>query len=81
MATSPPLSTALQPSYMHAPMEQGLDHIPGDDGWPIMGRTVALIRDLPGLCQDHIDRFGSVSRIGLNFHRAVLLLHPDELQQ
>lgn len=53
-------------------------HIPGDDGWPVVGHLPAMIRDFHGIVQKQYDRFGEVSRFGQGFvHHGLLVLGPD----
>jgi cytochrome P450 len=74
-------STLQTRTYLEMPASSDLDHIPGDYGWPLIGRTYALAKDLPGLLAEHMDRYGSISRVGFNFQRGLLVLHPDQFQE
>lgn len=75
------MSTAARDlSYRHAPDNRRLDHIPGDDGWPVLGRTVAVVRDLQAVCDEHLRRYGPVSRMRL-MGQPGLLVTGAELYQ
>ena len=54
-----------------------LDHIPGDDGWPIVGNTLTLLRDPIGAVGDMHRRFGPVYRSRAFGYRTVSLLGPE----
>lgn len=48
-------------SYKQQPDAQNLDHIPGEYGMPVLGKTYEVLTDLHALVQDHFVRFGEVS--------------------
>ncbi len=60
-----------------APGGHPLDHIPGDDGWPIVGNTIKVIRDPVGTAQQAHQKYGSVYRSKVFGFRSVSLLGPD----
>ncbi len=70
----------LDLTYQSQPDCKDLNHIPGNVGWPIVGRTPELIKDFRGLVEEHVSKYGHVSRIGLGFQRGVLITHPDHLK-
>lgn len=39
---------------------QDLDHIPGKDGWPVIGNTFELINDYNGFVRQMFEQFGPV---------------------
>ena len=61
MATTAPTSQAFthwsQPQSAHA-----LDHIPGEDGWPIIGTTLELLADPLGYGEKMRAKYGNVFR-------------------
>jgi len=67
--------------YRQYPDNSELGHIPGDRGFPVLGRLPSLLKDYLGTMEDHFHRFGPVSRIRLSHMEGVLLLGPDLLQQ
>jgi len=55
-----------------------LYHIPGSDGWPIVGHLPGMIRDFHGVVEKQYRQYGEVSRFGQGFvHHGVLVLGPD----
>jgi len=70
-------TSSVDLSYQKAPDNRDLDHIPGEDGWPVIGKVFSLVNDLNGLLDDHYQRFGALSRISMTGMRSVLALGPD----
>ncbi len=68
-----PLST---PAIVEPPLSQ-LAHIPGTDGWPIVGSTLALLADPKGEVERQAARFGPVYRIRAFGGRGIYLLGPE----
>jgi cytochrome P450 len=56
---------------------KALEHIPGDDGWPIIGDTFSLLADPKGFVEKRAQRFGLVYRTRAFGHVNVSLLGPD----
>ena len=54
-----------------------LDHLPGDYGLPIIGRTFESVTDPYRFVRGMYERFGPVCRTYNFSERRVLLLHPD----
>lgn len=70
-----------QPVYQPAPREnRDLDHLPGDYGLPVFGRTFSLLADPLGAMKTMYERYGEVSRSGAFFQRGVNLAGPDANQ-
>ena len=59
------MATAVNTDYKLAPNNDKLDHIPGSFGWPIIGHTFPLVKDLYGTIDKQYKEFGPVSRFGL----------------
>ena len=58
-------AAALPPAFTHWSQRQdahALDHIPGDDGWPIVGTTFALLADPIGYSEKMRAKYGQVYR-------------------
>jgi cytochrome P450 len=55
----------------------GLDHIPGEDGWPIVGNTLSVLRDPLAAANAMYRRYGPVYRSRLFGYRSVALLGPE----
>jgi cytochrome P450 len=64
-------------SYQAFPNNTNLDHIPGENGLPLVGRTYGLVKDFYGLCNDQYQKYGPVSRVGLIGMKTVMLLGPE----
>ena len=58
-----------------------LDDIPGDNGLPILGHTLAWLRDPIGTPVRMQQRYGDVFRHHIFFARPVVFAHPDALGQ
>ncbi|MGB1543162.1 MAG: cytochrome P450, partial [Spongiibacter marinus] len=71
------MATAVNTDYKLAPNNDKLDHIPGSFGWPIIGHTFPLVKDLYGTIDKQYKEFGPVSRFGLAGFKGVLLVGPD----
>lgn len=67
--------------YTLAKDNTDLAHIPGSFGPPIIGHTIALVRDLHGTISKQQQQYGAVSRFGLAGFKGVLLLGPDLSQE
>lgn len=68
-------------SYRDAPDAVDLAHIPGNDGWPVFGRTVAVLRDLHAVCRQHLRDYGPVSRIRMAGQGGLLVTGADIFQR
>lgn len=64
-------------SYRQAPDATDLAHFPGDDGLPLVGRTIAVLRDLHAVATQHVRDFGPVSRIRLLGQGGLLVTGAD----
>ena len=71
-ATSDHLRFVRSPGQRHA-----LAHIPGDDGWPVIGNTLKLLRDPIGTVDTFHGKFGPVYRSRAFGYRSVSLLGPE----
>ncbi len=54
-----------------------LAHIPGDEGWPVIGRTLSVLADPKGEVERMSKRFGHVYRSRVLGETSVSLLGPD----
>ena len=68
----PRATPALSPPTLDA-----LAHIPGADGWPVLGMTLALLGDPKGATERFSARYGRVYRIRAFGVRTVVLLGPE----
>ena len=54
-----------------------LAHIPGDDGWPFVGHTLAIVADYRGFVERRVQRYGMVHRGRAFGHANVTMLGPE----
>ena len=66
----------LTPTIAEPPLDQ-LAHIPGTDGWPIVGSTLALLADPKGEIERRAARFGLIYRTRAFGGRNISLLGPE----
>jgi cytochrome P450 len=59
------------------PARRALAHIPGDDGWPLIGNTVALLADPKGYFEAGAAKHGRVVRVDFLGETSVHLLGPE----
>src|ERR1700757_4842059 len=65
-------STSLTP-----PKRNSLTHIPGDEGWPIIGKTLAALADPKGHVEANFKKFGPVYRTHMFGETSISLLGPE----
>ena len=71
---------AEAPTYTHWSQSQprhALDHIPGEDGWPVLGNTLPLLADPIGFGARMRATYGDVFRSNAFGRRSVLLFGAD----
>ena len=56
---------------------RALSHIPGDDGWPLVGHTLVLLSDPKGFVERRAQRYGPVYRSRAFGQTNVSLLGPE----
>ena len=71
-ASAPVRETPLAPTSARA-----LSHIPGEDGWPILGYTLPLLADPKGFVERRAKRYGLVYRSRAFGQSNVSLLGPE----
>jgi cytochrome P450 len=54
-----------------------LSHIPGDDGWPLLGHTVALLADPKGFVERRAKRYGPIYRSHAFGQSNISLIGPE----
>jgi len=62
---------------LHELSRRDLQHIPGDEGWPLIGVTLRLLADPKGAVERMAARFGPVYRTRSFGMRVVTLLGPE----
>ncbi len=72
------ISNGHDPVYaIGAAPSTALAHIPGDDGWPIVGHTFSLLADPKGFVERRAKRYGPVYRSSAFGQANVSLLGPE----
>lgn len=65
------------PHWLPARQGQDIEHVPGTDGWPVVGTTLVQLKDPPAFIRKMVDRFGPVYRTKSFGGRFVQLVGPD----
>jgi cytochrome P450 len=65
------------PHWVRHPGDHALDAIPGEDGWPIVGTTLAQLADPDGFARAMVAKYGPVYRTRSFGQRGVDLVGPD----
>ena len=64
-------------SHMAPPKRSALAHIPGDEGWPIIGRTLEVLADPKGQVEKMAETYGLVYRSRVLGETSITLLGPE----
>src|SRR5258708_25067796 len=64
-------------AFISPPKPAALAHIPGDEGWPIIGRTLAVLADPKGEVERMAAKYGSVYRSRVLGETTVTVLGPE----
>src|SRR3982074_3227196 len=59
------------------PRRNSLTHIPGDEGWPLIGKTLDVLADPKGQVERQASKYGVVSRTHLFGETSLVLLGPE----
>jgi cytochrome P450 len=73
----PPMSMVLPSQRLTPPKRNSLTHIPGDEGWPIIGKTLATLADPKGFVERSAEKYGLVYRTHLFGESSISLLGPE----
>jgi cytochrome P450 len=68
------VSSALS---LKPPRRNSLTHIPGDEGWPVIGKTLQVLADPKGHIEGNAARYGLVYRTHVFGETNVVLLGPE----
>src|SRR5580698_8152452 len=72
------MQTVASPALGFTPPKRNtLTHIPGDEGWPIIGQTLATLADPKGHVEKHAAKYGLVYRSHLFGETSLVLLGPE----
>src|SRR5262245_28599465 len=67
----------VQPPPVQPPPRGALAHIPGDQGWPLVGHTLNVLADPKGFVERRVARYGLVYRSRVFGETNVTLLGPN----
>ena len=59
------------------PKRNALTHIPGDEGWPLIGKTLQVLADPKGHVERHAAKYGLVYRSHMFGETSLVLLGPE----
>src|SRR3990167_5178439 len=65
------------PHWVRLGGDHKLDHIPGDDGWPVLGTTLKQLADPMGFQKRMVEAYGPVFRTRSFGRRGVNLIGAD----
>jgi cytochrome P450 len=72
------MQSAVSPPIRLSPPKRGsLKHIPGDEGWPIVGKTLQVLADPKGHVEQNAAKYGLVYRTHLFGETSIVLLGPE----
>jgi cytochrome P450 len=72
------------PAYPQVRYPKGngeLRHLPGDYGWPVIGHTLAIIRDPYAATRRMVERYGPVFRSSGFLQRAIIMVGPEPARE
>jgi cytochrome P450 len=70
-------SAAFPAIPLAPPRRQALSHVPGDEGWPVVGRTLAVLADPKGEVERMAAKYGLIYRTRLLGETSITMLGPD----
>ncbi|MDE1933209.1 cytochrome P450 [Bradyrhizobium sp.] len=70
-------SATFQPMALTAPHRKALSHIPGDEGWPLVGRTLNILADPKGEVERMAAKYGHVYRSRVLGETSLTILGPE----
>src|SRR2546423_12600832 len=72
------MQTVASPATTFSPPKRNsLTHIPGDEGWPIIGKTLEVLADPKGHIERHAAKYGLVYRSHLFGETSLVFLGPE----
>src|SRR5882672_10915500 len=72
------MQSAASPAIQFTPPKRNsLTHIPGDEGWPIIGKTLEVLADPKGHIERNAARYGSVYRSHMFGETSIVMLGPE----
>jgi hypothetical protein len=70
-------SFEANPHWLPRLPNSATDHIPGEDGWPLLGNTLKQLKDPPAFTRSMIAKYGPVYRSNSFGGRFIQLAGPD----
>jgi cytochrome P450 len=70
-------SVASPAAVLKAPKRNSLTHIPGDEGWPLIGKTLEVLADPKGQIERQAAKYGLVYRSHVFGETSLVLLGPE----
>ncbi len=71
------MSMVLPSTRFTPPKRNSLKHIPGDEGWPIIGKTLEVLADPKGYIEKNASKYGPVYRSHMFGETSIVLLGPE----
>src|SRR5665213_781186 len=72
------MQSAVSPAIsLTPPRRNTLTHIPGDEGWPVIGKTLEILADPKGQVERQAARYGLVYRSHIFGETSLVLLGPE----
>src|ERR1700712_2450789 len=68
---------SLAAAGLRPPKRNSLQHIPGDEGWPLIGKTFDILADPKGQAQRQADKYGLIYRSSIFGETNVTMLGPE----
>jgi cytochrome P450 len=72
-----PMSMVHASTSLTPPKRNSLTHIPGDEGWPIIGKTLTALADPKGHVEENARKYGPVYRSHMFGETSISLLGPE----
>jgi cytochrome P450 len=72
------MQTVASPAFSFTPPKRNsLTHIPGDEGWPLIGKTLHVLADPKGFIEGNAAKYGLVYRSHMFGETSLVLLGPE----
>jgi len=71
----------MNDDYKQQPDCTDLPHIPGNYGLPLLGHMIDFVKDLRGMTDRNLVKYGPVSKININGNKGVLVAGPELMQE
>jgi len=71
----------MNQDYKQQPDCKEFPGIPGSFGLPLLGHMIDFVKDLRGMTERNVLRYGSISRININNNKGLLITGPELMQE